>query len=69
MIHKMRPHPVSCPNLEGINEELQSGRVEGRGDRVVRSSALCTSVPPPPTMKQRGGWVQQELSGWVVPSF
>lgn len=58
----MRPHPVSCPNLEGINEELKRGRVEGRGDRVVRSSALCTSVPPP-TMKQRGGWVQQELGG------
>lgn len=47
MIRKMRPHhPVSHPNLEGINEELQSGRVKEGGDRLVRGSGLCTSVPP-----------------------
>lgn len=66
MIHKVRPHPVSCPNLEGINEELQSGRVEGRRDRVVRTSGLCTSVPPPTTRGEGGyskNWVDE-----VVPS-
>lgn len=47
MIHKMRPHPVSYPNLEGINEEPQSGRVKEGGDWVVRSSGLCTSAFPP----------------------
>lgn len=63
MIHKMRPHPVSCPNLEGINEELQRGRVEGRGDRVVRSSALCTSVPP--SHHEAEGRVGIARAGWM----
>lgn len=67
MIHKMRPRPLSRPNLEGVSEELRSGKMEkGRwgGQELAR---LCTSAPPHP-LPSRGlaeGRVGAAGAGWM----
>lgn len=50
---------------------MRSYREAGwRGEEIGWSGArLFAPVSPPPTMKQRGGWVQQELGGWGSTLF
>lgn len=66
----MRPRLLSCPYLEGINEELRSGKVEkGRwGGQELAALHQCPSTPTPlpPFSRGEGGcgtsWVDVEVS-------
>lgn len=53
----MRLRPLSRPNLEGINKELWSGKVEkGRlGGQELRPLHQCPSTPTPLPPCSRGG--------------